>query len=276
MPKSKYNRYSLEENQLKKVLIRIDYSGVTTIEKWIEEIKFSFIKDYFGKYFKRIQNNAKIDLSRIEDISQSLSIPVSDIIKEPVHTFTDSKFKEREDRVQLDITGFYLALTIDCEKYKNIDLYVEFISALMKRLLDSDSYIQIKRIGIRKIGGTEFNSTDEIDDIYEKESVFCKLIDKTDVKIADREYTDRFLKGKDVKINYTRLCRWIKVSGNEKFQVILDMDGYIDEYLIEQNSYQFPQDIEEVMKNKINNYLFELFKDSVTVKYLENHGHISG
>ena len=52
------------------------------------------------------------------------------------------------------------------------------------------------------------------------------------------------------------------------------MDGYIDEYLIDQNSYKFPQDIETVLKSKINDYLFELFKDSVTVKYLENHGHI--
>lgn len=274
MPKSQYNRYSLEENQLKKVLIRIDYSGVTTIEKWVEVIKSSFIKDYFDKYFKRIHNNAKIDLSRIEDLSQSLSIPISEIIKEPIHTFTDSKFRDREDKIQLDITGFYLALTIDCKKYKNIDLYIEFISKLIKLLLDSDSYIQIKRIGIRKIGGAEFNSIDEIYDTYEKESVFCKLIDKTDVKIADREYTDRFLKGNDVKINYTRLCRGIKVCGNEKIQVILDMDGYIDEYLIDQNSYKFPQDIETVMKSKINDYLFELFKDSVTVKYLENHGHI--
>ena len=141
MPKSQYNRYSLEENQLKKVLIRIDYSGVTTIEKWVEVIKSSFIKDYFDKYFKRIHNNAKIDLSRIEDLPQS--IPISEIINEPIHTFTDSKFRDREDKIQLDITGFYLALTIDCKKYKNIDLYIEFISTLIKLLLDSDSYIQI-------------------------------------------------------------------------------------------------------------------------------------
>ena len=68
--------------------------------------------------------------------------------------------------------------------------------------------------------------------------------------------------------------RMIEAGKNENIQVILDMDGYIDEYLIDQNSYKFPQDIETVMKNKINDYLFELFKDSVTVKYLENHGHI--
>lgn len=274
MPKSEYNRYSLKENQLKKVLIRIDYSGVTMIEKWIEEIKASFLKKYFEKYFKRIHNNAKIDLSRIEDISQSLSIPISEIIKEPIHSFTDSKFEDRDDSVQLDITGFYLALTIDCCNYQNIDIYIEFISNLIKLLLESDSYIQIKRIGIRKIGGTEFETIDDIYNVYEKSVVFCKLIDKTDIKIANREYTDRFLKNNVTKINYTRLCRSIKVEGIEKIQVILDMDGYIDEYLIEQNSFKFPQDIEIVMKNKINDYLFELFKDSVTLNYLENYGHI--
>lgn len=88
MPKSDYDRYSLQENQLKKILIRVDYSGVTQIENWVENIKTSFIKNIFGNYFKRINNNATLDLSNLTEIAKKQSIPISEIIKEPVHTST--------------------------------------------------------------------------------------------------------------------------------------------------------------------------------------------
>ena len=117
MPKSDYDRYSLQENQLKKILIRVDYSGVTQIENWVENIKTSFIKNIFGNYFKRINNNATLDLSNLTEIAKKQSIPISEIIKEPVHTFTESKFSDREDIVTLDITSL-------CSIYGSIDLYL--------------------------------------------------------------------------------------------------------------------------------------------------------
>ena len=89
MAKYEYDRYSLEENLLRKILIRVDYTGVTTIDSWIEKIKVDFIKDYFDRYIKHLNNNAKIDLSNLGDISKSLSIPVTEIVREPIHTFTE-------------------------------------------------------------------------------------------------------------------------------------------------------------------------------------------
>ena len=124
MAKYEYDRYSLEENLLRKILIRVDYTGVTTIDSWIEKIKVDFIKDYFDRYIKHLNNNAKIDLSNLGDISKSLSIPVTEIVREPIHTFTESKFEDREDKMQLDITSFYTTVSIDCIKYKNIYIYI--------------------------------------------------------------------------------------------------------------------------------------------------------
>ena len=276
MAKYEYDRYSLEENLLRKILIRVDYTGVTTIDSWIEKIKVDFIKDYFDRYIKHLNNNAKIDLSNLGDISKSLSIPVTEIVREPIHTFTESKFEDREDKMQLDITSFYTTVSIDCIKYKNIDIYIEFLVKLLTSLLESDTYIQIKRIGIRKIGGTEFDSKDAIYDVFEEDQFFCKLIDNCDkIKIANREYTDRFIReNPDVKINYTRLFRAVNIKGENKIQVILDMDGYIDEYIISKNNYQFPRDLKPSLTDNINNYLFELFKNSVQENYLKKHGHI--
>lgn len=275
MAKSDYDRYSLKENLLRKILIRIDYTGVTTIDGWIESIKTNFIKDYFDRYIKHLNNNAKIDLSNMGDISKSLAIPITEIVREPIHTFTESKFANREDKVQLDITSFYTTVSIDCIHYQNIDAYIDFIVELLTSLLKSDTYIQIKRIGIRKIGGTEFNSKAVINDVFEEEQFFCKLVDDSDIEMVNREYTDRFVrKNPDVKINYTRLCRAINIKGENKIQVILDMDGYVDERIILKNDYQYPRDLKDVFTININGYLFELFKNSVREKYLKEHGHI--
>lgn len=276
MPKSDYDRYSLQENQLKKILIRVDYSGVTQIENWVENIKTSFIKNKFGNYFKRINNNATLDLSNLTEIAKKQSIPISEIIKEPVHTFTESKFSDREDIVTLDITSLYFILSIECVRYKSIDPYIELISQLIENLLSSDSFIQIKRIGIRKIGGHEFDTLEEVYQVYEKDIVFCNLIENDDINMINREYTDRFFKTKEqIKINYSRLCRNIKIKDKNKIQVILDMDGYIDDFIITKNNYKFPEETKNILADKINNYLFELFKSSVTLKYLEHYGKIT-
>jgi uncharacterized protein (TIGR04255 family) len=276
MPKSDYDRYSLQENQLKKILIRVDYSGVTQIENWVENIKTSFIKNIFGNYFKRINNNATLDLSNLTEIAKKQSIPISEIIKEPVHTFTESKFSDREDIVTLDITSLYFILSIECVRYKSIDPYIELISQLIENLLSSDSFIQIKRIGIRKIGGHEFDTLEEVYQVYEKDIVFCNLIENDDINMINREYTDRFFKTKEqIKINYSRLCRNIKIKDKNKIQVILDMDGYIDDFIITKNNYKFPEETKNILADKINNYLFELFKSSVTLKYLEHYGKIT-
>jgi len=275
MAKSKYDRYSLKENLLRKILIRIDYTGVTTIDNWIESIKTDFVKKYFDRYIRRLHNNARVDLSNLGDISKSLSIPISEIVREPIHTFTESKFAEREDKVQLDITSFYTIISIDCINYKNIDLYLTFTENLINNLLNSDTCIQIKRIGIRKIGGTEFNNREEIYKVYEENQFLCQLIDDHDIEIANREYTDRFLKkNPDVKINYSRLCRSVNIQGETKMQVILDIDGYIDDSIISKNGYQFPKDLHNVLSVNINDYLFELFKKSVQEEYLKKYGHI--
>ncbi|MEH2873904.1 hypothetical protein AAH030_12445 [Phocaeicola vulgatus] len=275
MAKSEYDRYSLKENLLRKILIRIDYTGVTTIDNWIESIKTGFVKKHFDRYIRHLNNNARVDLSKLGDISKSLSIPITEIVREPIHTFTESKFIEREDKVQLDITSFYTIISIDCINYKNIDLYLDFTKNLITSLLESDTYIQIKRVGIRKIGGTEFNNREDIYKVYEENQFLCKLIDDHNIEIANREYTDRFLKkNPDVKINYSRLCRAISIQGETKIQVILDIDGYVDDSIILKNNYQFPKDLHDVLSININNYLFELFKKSVQEEYLKKHGHI--
>ena len=70
------------------------------------------------------------------------------------------------------------------------------------------------------------------------------------------------------------MCRVINIQGKPKIQVILDIDGYVDDSIISKNHYQFPDNLNSVLSTNINDYLFELFKKSVQEEYLKWHGHI--
>lgn len=89
------------------------------------------------------------------------------------------------------------------------------------------------------------------------------------------EHIDRFFeKDKGIKVNFSRRFRTIddKKEGGV-FQALLDLDGYVDSEIITQLQILFPTSFSKTVRS-INDYLFELFKISVTEQYLSNHGEI--
>lgn len=258
----------MRANMLRKVLIRIDYDGVTDINEWIKLFKENRdLSSYFQKYTKGVQNQATISLSNMEEVAASRSIPLSTFQSEPLHRFSDAVFKEedgvqRDDNIVMDVTSLFLTFSIDCINYKNMDVYISFLNNYIKAFLENDKYIIIQRIGIRKLGGDVFKSLNDFSETFE-ESVFANP-DVADLKggLIDREYVDRIIKNDEtVKVNFARRCRAIKIDdGKTVYQALLDIDGYVDKGLIEKNQYQFPVHFEKVVKNQINDYLFELYK----------------
>ena len=54
-----FSRYTMRANMLRKVLIRIDYDGVTDINEWIKLFKENRdLSSYFQKYTKGGENGA--------------------------------------------------------------------------------------------------------------------------------------------------------------------------------------------------------------------------
>lgn len=266
MSKANYNRNCLTENLLRKVLLRVDYAGVTDIIPWIDSIKKDFTIKYFGNYSRVQNNNINITITNPNEVA-----PVSEMTKELIHRFSDSKFKGLKDSVQLDISNFYTTLLIDCKEYQNIDPYVDFLVDLLSLLLEYDSYIKIKRIGIRKWSGDIFPTEQEIFKVYEKK--ILNQYEYQGISMISQTYTDQFFRqSPDVKINNTRLYGKIVMDQQEQVQVLLDMDGYVDEQIINKNQYDFPRQLKDILMGNINDYLFELFKDSVQETYLHKHG----
>lgn len=276
-----YSRYTMRANMLKKVLIRIDYSGVTDINEWIKVFKANTgLSSHFRKYTKEVQNQASFSISNMEEIAQSRSIPLKAFQSEPLHRFTEASFRsegeeaDREDKVVMEVTSLFMAFTIDCVNYKNMDVYINFLCKYIQAFIINDRFIDIQRIGIRKIGGDIFRNLDEFAETFETNIFATPDVANLNGLLIDREYHDRIIKSDEtVKVNFSRRCRAISTdNGSIIYQALLDIDGYVDNGIIKNKSYRFPDDFENVLKEKINNYLFDLYKLSVTEKYLSDNG----
>ena len=276
-----YSRYTMRANMLKKVLIRIDYSGVTDINEWIKEFKANAdLSSHFCKYIKEVQNQASFNISNMEEIAQSRSIPLKAFQSEPLHRFSEASFRgegeeaDREDKVMMEVTGLFMAFTIDCINYKNMDVYIDFLCKYIQAFISNDRFIDIQRIGIRKVGGDVFRNLDEFAETFETNIFATPDVANLNGLLIDREYHDRIIKSDGtVKVNFSRRCRAIPAdNGSVVYQALLDIDGYVDNGIIQNKGYKFPGDFENVLKEKINDYLFDLYKLSVTEQYLSNNG----
>lgn len=265
---------------LKKVLIRIDYDGVTDIDRWIEVLKMDdLIRTKFHDYHKTMLNNATFDLSRMDEVAEQRSIPISAFQSQPIHRFSQSVFEGHHDTVIMEIANLFTTFLIDCKQYTTIDDYFKYLTEYFSKFLKYDPYIKIKRMGIRKIGGDSFEQLQMIGDTFEGGFFNEHTVDEK-ARMIEREYHDRFYKTlqvvedkvnreKSLKVNYSTLCR--SIENPKPFQIVLDIDGYIDEFIIQKDQLQFPQDFRKSL-DLVNNYLFELYKKSVTKRYLSEHG----
>lgn len=96
-------RHSLKHNLLKNVLIRLDYTGITNIDNWVEKFQ-PIMKGWFSIYSRGVQNNMKANLTSIEDIAENLSIPIDEIRKETIHEFTG--WLKDENNVTMSISPY--------------------------------------------------------------------------------------------------------------------------------------------------------------------------
>lgn len=269
MSKKAFTRSNMRENMLKKVLIRVDYNGVTDIDKWILKLKKdNSLSSHFKSYNQELQSRTSFDLSNLGDFEVSNSYP-SSRIKEPLHKFYEGNFKDREDAVLMEVSGYFLVFTITCKNYINLDIYIEFLSEYFEKFLKFDKYIDIKRIGIRKVGGDEFDSIEGVGKTFEK-IIFGLNIKGIPKKKFELEYVDRFFdEEQNIKVNFSRRCRTINVKGKGSiYQALIDLDGYVDSSVMTHADFDNPNCFKQLITN-INNYLFELYKISVTEQFLK-------
>lgn len=264
--KENYNRYNVSSDLLKRVIIRFDYQGMTSVDNWILQLKSQNFGN-FQKYNRNYMSPSQVGNYRIGEVMDSLNLPEQAIFNEPLHTFSDISLNGHSDLVRMDVTNYFTIIVIDCKDYTNIDDYIQLVVHYVELLLAFDNFIRIKRIGIRKVGGNEFENTDQIYDVFEKYVIFPNPADHN-VLYEAQSYKDLMYKQDlGVSVNFTRQCREVTIGTKPMIQVLVDIDAYITQKDMEKRGIKLPNDTQTVM-NTINGYMFELFKSCVNEKYL--------
>ena len=166
-------RHSMKHNLLRNVLIRLDYTGITNIDNWVEKFQ-PVMKDWFSIYSRGVQNNMKANLTSIEDIAENLSIPIDEIRKETIHEFTG--WLKDDNNVTMSISPYFMTINIRCNNYTLIDAFLDLTSLFLKNMYKNNPYFNIHRIGIRKVNGKAFDTMEEVLAIYRKELFFVYLL----------------------------------------------------------------------------------------------------
>ncbi len=273
MEKDNINREHLQDNIMKHIIFRFDYQGMIDSTDFVKKFH-KYFNGQFLSYSKNTHNQVDLLLNNIEDISNTLSIPVNEISKQDIHVFSNNTFGT--DKLTLNISVYNTILNIECANYKNIDPYLDFINRYISFLFEQESYINLKRFGLRKIGSNIYDDFNSIhrdlekeyfsfkESYFEKYSLFRSRIE--DVLI---------LESSKLKINYIRHIDTGNIVNNETseltkaFQVFLDLDAYLDEEALQFNKYK--ENLPSLITNINNDILFNLFKNSVTTEFLNKN-----
>ena len=166
----------------------------------------------------------------------------------------------------MDISPTFICITIQCnENYKIIDPYLDFITNVVVTLWEYDSYVTLERLAIRKIDGNDYDNIKEVYNTFE-EIVGLENVMDDEQSPLKKSYTDSFIsKAANIKVNLTRS---LERFSNGKIRYVLDIDGYVDSSLMSPDEIKSKEDVKYLLKNRINNELFELFKTNVTEYFL--------
>lgn len=273
MNKEEISRDLLKDNIMRNIIFRLDYQGMIDSTDFVKQFSREF-NGSFKSYSKNTHNKVDIQINDLEDISNTLSIPVSEIAKQDIHVFRDNQFGS--DQVTLNISIYNTILNVECTDYKNIDEYLNFMVKYIDFLFKNEPYVVLKRFGLRKIGSNIYEDFASIHEDFEKEYFSFKEIYFDSFSLFKNRIEEvLYHEATKLKINFIRsldtgnAINQTTGESNKAFLVSLDLDAYLDEEALDFNKYK------EKMPHLItlinNDILFNLFKNSVTNDFLNKN-----
>lgn len=272
MSKDSIKREMLKKNIMKEAILRIDYTGIISIDDSINLFTKNFINS-FKEYEKTFYNRIDLGNIQIEQISETLSVPIKELEKQTIHRFTQNTIGP--DELIFDISSYFSVLHIKCKDYVSITNYLNFFSDFLDFLCQKNEFILFKRFGLRKIGFEIFESIDEISKHFEN-YLFLPQLSNPLFKSAGNQYVD-LLVSDDNLFNFTlkRIIDkgYLKTEKEikEAYQAILDIDGYITEENIKIIGFRNKNNLYDSLTKLNNVYLFDLFKTSMTEIFLQEN-----
>lgn len=269
----KTERQDLKNNFLKKVIIRIDYTGILDLdlEETVKELKDILFNAGFKVFQQGYINEVNFEIRDPEKIETQLSIPINELKKNKNYIFINNDLHQ-----SIQITKFFAFIDVNFGKYINFENYAKVFSQLVRVIKEKNKFIRILRIGLRKINNCILFDISKLGQYFNEKyfsNVPYDLVYKeSNINLTNSQKLDTFTI-KDMNVN---LVRYIvqgmlqKESRQETgYQVVLD----IDVYLRDETCFENILDSQENLYDKLvsmNTLLFFLYLQMLKENFIQN------
>lgn len=259
---SSYTRDNILSPMLKVVVIRVDFTGLTNLEEFVNRIKMEdFLKESFDRMLLIPCQRMSVSFKPrgIEDGQ----LPYTEAQKSILYRFTGCKIPGAKE-VTLDLEADSITLAINCdESYGGSKEYSKLMALIINKLRVHDSYVSITRLGVRKIDTQVLKKEETIEDYFNDNYTVKNSWRLSPLK--SKSILTELIDIDDVSINVTQ---HIDYDNEKRERLIFDVDAFIEGGVLQD---VLSQDmITEILYRKMQDYMFDLFVSVASVKYLES------
>ena len=261
MDKSSIDREVLRYNFLKKIIIRFDYDGMddTELDQVISGISLELKKH--GYTSRTVETKKEVQFEFNDPEGENYA----ELYGRKVQEQKVFVFHNENPQVKLAISSSDACISIEETRYVDCLTYCNVLWKVMIIIYESEKvpFFHFKRFGLRKINQCLLKDIKRLNEYFEPSHYHIFSFRNEDV-IKEKVMQIRdSLEIADYNVNLIRTLIRGELRGQEAYQVNYDADIY----LIDSES------IVELIRNKekiaeMNNWLFELYKDAVTEKFL--------
>lgn len=131
MSKDKYTRQNVKSDIMEKVIIRIDYEGVSNIDNLIIKLKQNW-GTFFKSYNKVTNNNFNINVT--DNALENRTIKIPDPEKQIIHRFSGCKIGKGETYMDINERFAYIDIVAG-KDYIGTQRFTDIMSAYIFELL---------------------------------------------------------------------------------------------------------------------------------------------
>ena len=268
MSKEKYNRLNVKSTILKRVIIRLDFIGLTDIEGCVSSLKI-IMKDRFRRFIPISNNNYNV---RLPDQFSQHQVPNVNFERKIFYQFSKSLMGSDNANFMLGTDFAYIEVNCGSD-YAGCDKYIRLMAESIFCILHFDPFISIKRLGLKKIDIAEFDSIQDMDNAVEK-PIWNNYKTNDAFIPLKKSYSDLLLQ-QDVRtvFNIQRQVQAVENGNRARWVYVLDVDSYKNGNLINNDDFASVDNIEKAISEQMNMPLFNYFIETFTEQYIDQFYH---
>lgn len=256
-----YTRENILSPMLKIVIIRIDFTGLTSVRSFVNHIKTNeHMRETFRKMLMLPRRNMEINFTS-KDVEDG-QLPLTEIQKSTLYRFYDCTVSINS-KATLDIEPESITLKVDCQNdYNGSKTYSDFMGWIIKELPLHDPYVTINRLGVRKIDLQIINKDESIDEYFNEKYTVAQSWRYSPLKT--KSILTELLEIENISFNVIQLIDHIN-DGRER--LIYDVDAFL-----KGNKLQQVLDYEDVanfLYHDMQDRMFYLFLSVASENYLD-------